>query len=268
VILLLAKAYAASCCVGSTSALPTRLGPCEEHMVGALVHGQGSSTRWDSDGQLVRSSLESRSVSVTAYGALRVNPRMQLGVALPMQASVHTASGQSSQGGGLGDARLSMLVEPTSLGAAPWAVASLRLPAGRSWRQSDDPLAADVTGRAGLGLTLVAGYGNTEGSWPWALTAGVGAESGGLLAPELSATLGRTLGPGWTLAGGLSHQESLAPASGWARAAETTASISVVRGRQAAWRAWGSVDSGVPLPGLGSDFALERGLSLGFAKLF
>lgn len=258
---------AGSCCVGSTTGMPTQLGPCETWSAGVGTAGERSTLRWDAGGRVVASSLAEQVLTTTLGVGWRWSRTGQLGVTMPWVATWKQTDTLSGSGSGLGDLQVTARLEPWEesggRSARGWrAVPSLsvgvRLPTGRTWEGAQDPLAADVTGRPGLSLTGAAVLQHTQGSWPWSV--GVDGELSALASEPssvgLSATLGRTLTTRWTAVGLVRHQQTLTRLDGWTAAtARTQVGLRAVHGSRLRWRAWGGVLADVPVPGLGRDQA-------------
>jgi hypothetical protein len=261
-------ARAGACCVGTVTAVPTRLGPCEHVTIALGASGERSFARWDSKGSVRGNSLvESTATAQLAVG-VGFSRRWQVGLAAPLLVNARSAGDLSTSGFGPGDARVlatwlpveEVAPEPGRLGRpAPVWTAGLRLPTGRDWRTSQDPLLADVTGLPGAAVVVGAQLERTYGDTPW--LAGVTTETGvagGSISPTVTAYggVGRYLGSDWTVFGSVTHTESVSRgAASWARGARTTAGIRVITGRSLRWRAWGAADVDVPVPGLGADRA-------------
>ncbi len=268
---LTGQARASACCVGSTSSTPARLGRCERASAGLMVSGTQSQLRYDSQGRVVTSSMTSQELSTLLFGGWRWSRWGQVGLSLPAQMAWRSTDLQASQGGGLADLHLGVVLETPSerTGASPMMSLGFRLPTGRSWEQASSPLGADITGRGGLGVSTALGLERSDGAWPWGLwaSAELDRDHAWQLSPEISASLGRSLSPGWTASTALSHQRSF-PLPLSSAAARTRASLQLVHGRQLRYRTWVSVGSDLPLGHLGRDRALEHSASLGYARLF
>lgn len=274
------RVSAGSCCVGATTAMPGRAGPCENFVAGLAVGAEAGLGQWDSGGTFGSRSLEEDSGRATLGAAWRFSHFGQLALSVPFQLSYKQAGELQSAGGGLGDVRafvvLNPLEEPMSsarvpveLLAVPYVTVGIRLPTGASWQDSDDPLLADVTGLPGTTLLLGASLERTAGRIPWSL--GIDAElpvtrdaSRPLIAA--SASLGHYIGSRWSVVGTIRHARTPAdPAVHDLGTAQTSLGARAVYGRPMAWRTWAGVDSSVPVSALGRLSPAVLSFSVGWA---
>lgn len=260
---LLPAAQAGACCVGSTSSTPTALGECERWSVGV---GLGAETRlgsWDSSGALADDSLEERALLSSVGAAWRWSRAGQLTAELPLRLTERAAGAGVEIGGGVGDTRLTVILDPLEEGALPVPVLRLgaRLPSGRSWEESTSALQADVTGLVGGAVTGGVSLARTLGQVPWSAGASAEVPVGAPGAPSLLAvagTLGRYLGTDWTVSASLRHVRTVA---GWRElgysTTRTTTGLQLIRGQRLAWRAWVGGGLDLPLPGLGRSSPIQ-----------
>ena len=259
--LLSSPAQAGSCCVGATSPVPTRLGPCERALVGVAVRGEAGALRWDRRGAVRRSSMTEWGVEGTLAAGLGFSRRSQLSVSLPVRHTWRFAGELTGLGGGVGDtriigryhARLEGRTEAGGTRPGVWVTAGARLPTGRSWDASTDVLLADVTGlpRPALSLGLI--FERTQHRMPWVLTASTEVDAGAVVSTA-QAGLGRTLGPRLTVLGAVGHTLSVVVDDGKARTSgRTQISGRAVLGRPSRFRAWTGLSADVPVPGLGRE---------------
>lgn len=273
IALLLATglANAGACCVGTTSAAPTRLGACEHAMVGLSVQGEGSASRWDRRGQVRSSSLKEVSTTATLSLGLALSRRTQLGATLPVLHTWKFTPKRATHGGGVADARLlgryNIQLERPSFEerrgrAGLWLTAGARLPTGRDMHAGVDALMADVTGRPGSSVLVGILAERTMDRTPWlaSLTTEVGADE---LAITGSAGIGRSFGDRVTGLASLGHTMTAVYGAGVTD--RTSVSGRLVVGRRLRWRAWGGALADLPIPGLGREQAHRLSLSGGVA---
>jgi len=253
-----AEARAGACCVGSTAATPTVLGECERWSVGFGVGGVSHLARWDADGQITSDSLDERALTSSVAAGWRWNRSGQVTAELPGRVTWRATGDLAESGGGVGDARVTVILDPIEERAAvgaPVLRLGARLPTGRSWEESDAPLQSDVTGLVGPAVTGGLSMNRTMGRVPWSLGVSgelpVGVEG----VPALVAaagSVGRYLGTDWTVTASLRHERTAAV---WEeqsyRAARTTAGARVIRGQRLAWRVWAGAGVDLPVSGLG-----------------
>lgn len=267
-----AAAWAGACCVGSTSAVPTRLGECEKVLFGTAVSVEDGGARWDAEGRVVASSMRDQAVVTNLAGAWAWDRKGQVGVLVPLRAQRRVAPGLSGDGSGVGDLRLLATWDPVTerpRGAAralpvPVFTGGLRLPTGTDWTESSDPLLADVTGLPGGALVGGVALERTMGRTPWSL--GVQEELGrvgGAWSPttRVQGMVGRYIGRRWSVAATGAHQRT-AEAPGL-QSVRTRAGVRVAVGVPVRWRAWIGAEHDVALPGLGRDAAVGGQLGMG-----
>lgn len=261
------SAHAGACCAGTTSTVPTRLGECETWMVGLGVAGESSFGQWSSTGASTPSSLQDDALIGTLAGAWAWDRRGQVGVTLPTRLNHKSTADTDAWGGGPGDLRAFVTWDPFEEWArggqkaatpVPVLTGGVRLPTGRHWGESDAALFEDVTGLPGVAAMLGASVERTLDRTPWAL--GVDAEVGtsaeadsSHLRPTVTAwgSIGRYLGSAWSISGSLTHVETFSLADDGNRAARTSLGVKATTSRRLKWRAWGGVESDLPVPGLG-----------------
>lgn len=252
-LLLSAPAWAGACCSGTTTTMPTRLGPCEHWVVGLGLGSERSAGRWDSTGQPVASSLMQQSALVTLGAGWRWDRHGQVVLALPGRANHYVAGELVEWGGGVGDVVAQVLWNPWEepKAGAPLLSGGARLPTGQPWTGSDSALFADVTGLPGASVLLGAAWERTTGTWPWrlGLDAGVPVGESSPLLLEASGSVGHAFGTAWSMSAGLDYQQT------WAEAEtrRTSASLVGVYGVRLRWRAWAGARADLPVPGLGLD---------------
>lgn len=272
--LLLDVATAGSCCVGSTSPVPTRLGPCERAIVGISAQGELGLLRWDPQGQVRSSSLTELGTGADLSVGVGLSRRTQLALTFPFRYTWRSTASLEGAGGGAGDARVlgryNLMLERGSAGSdssrpGVWLTAGARLPTGRSWTDSEDPLLADVTGLEGPGANLGVLVERTQHQVPWVLALSSELDGAGGVTTAM-AGLGRTLGPRWTVLGSLGHSlTTLDGEEGLSVAHRSWVAGRVVLGQQLRWRAWLGLRTDLPIPGLGRDQAQLSSANLGVA---
>jgi len=275
-------ADAAACCVGATSALPTRVGECEKAVVAMSVLHEQTMGWWDEQGQTTEAVGYTEEAWIGNLGmGLRLARQWELAARLPLRNNHLAAGSLDSVGAGLGDARMLALWDPTverppsldGAGPTPVGIVGLRLPTGRDWTESDDPLNADVTGLEHGALIVGGQLERTLGAWPWsagAMAEGdlqvAGRPTGVLLG---NATFGRYFGSGWTaLLTGTYTLGQADPTGTSATTRQTAAGARLVRGRPLAWRVWAGAEADIPVAGLGRATAQTTSVGLGYAHVW
>ena len=274
--------HAAACCVGTTSALPTRVGECERGVAALGVRAEATRGWWDTEGRPVAASGYGERATLGSVGlGLRLSRAWEVQARLPVEHHVLTTDTTQHTGGGLGDARALVLWDPleerppgvAGAGPTPVGILGVRAPTGRDWAASTDPMNADVTGQEHPALVVGGQLERTLGRWPWSLGAlgerDVAPAAGRSTIGQSTATFGRYLGAGWTVLGALSHTRARAdPAPTTLPTTSTTAGARVVHGRPIRWRAWLGVDHAVGLPGFGRAAPRLAAASLGYAAVW
>ena len=141
-LLLSGAAHAGACCVGATATVPTRLGECENWLMGMGVQAETTTGRWQSDGQLSSSTMTDDAIITTLAGAWRWDREGQLFATLPMRLNHRAAGDLSELGGGLSDLRAGVIWDPIEEKASSWLPVPVltigaRLPTGRDWQDAE-----------------------------------------------------------------------------------------------------------------------------------
>ncbi len=277
-----ASSHAAACCVGATSALPTRVGECEKVVAAVSILHEETVGWWDDVGQLATAEGYTEEAWIGNLGVgVRLAREWELAARLPIRHNHLAAGALDSVGSGLGDTRVMALWDPThekprgvvGAGPTPVAIAGLRLPTGRDWTDSDDPLNADVTGLEHAAVVVGGQLERTLGAWPWSAGAmgevdirWEGRRTGVLVG---NASFGRYFGSGWTALGTATHTLGQADASGESRAThKTAAGARVVRGRPLQWRMWAAAELDLPVAALGRAAPRSQSIGLGYAHVW
>lgn len=262
-------AQAGACCVGTTTTVPTRVGPCEKWVAGIGLGLEAGALRWNNDGHITPSSLDEAAIISTAAAAYRWDRKGQIAVTMPVRGTWRGGSGMQSVGGGLGDARLDVAWSPVEeqMGKpTPYFVGGVRLPTGRAWEQSKDPLLADVTGLSEPAVHVLAQIERTMGDTPWAigLNTELDIDADGV-SPSFSLTgaIGRYIGSTMSITATAEHLEQFRGA----RAATTSLGGQVAVGKARSWRTWIGLQQDVPAPWLGRDRMVMTRVGGGFAIL-
>lgn len=264
-ISLVEAAHAGACCVGATGAAPVVLGECEHAMVAVSGGPTLAVARWDSRAQLKPASIDEIGAQGTITGAVRWSRRAQVVLDAPVSWLERRSTERVERGGGLGDVGGRLLWDPLAEGdgPAPLFVLGARLPTGRDWKESDQVLQADVTGRRYAAIMGGVGLERTIGDVPWSVALSgrwpLGAEPSSLTA---SGMVGRYLGDHWTVSGVIAQE--------WTFAADqvawhTVASARAVVGERLRWRAWAELSTDLPVPGLGLATPVTTRATLGAA---
>lgn len=263
-------AHAASCCGGSSAAVPTRPADCDQWVVGLGVTGETALGRWDKEGASVASNLAESTVTATLGGGYRWASWGGATAELPVQVNWKTTADTASTGAGLGDAHLSLFFDPIEerpKTAYPVPILSLgaRLPTGTAWTEAKDPLLADVTGLPDPAFTGALSVEKANGNVPWSLGADLeyplAAAQGSPPVLGLNAALGYSFGGKWVVVGMARHVLTPGDAEGPAR---TSAGLRVIRNEPRDWRAWLGVESDLAAPGLGRSNLENVRASVGF----
>jgi len=273
--LIASAAYAASCCVGSTTSLPLRVGGSEQAVVGLTGAAEVGLARWDRAGAVVGSGLAEQAASVELGAGLRLGGQWQVGLALPARFTHRAASVSEGSGGGVGDLRAAALWEPVAenVGGSwvPVVRGGVRVPTGRDWTESEAVLLQDVTGLQGTAGLIGVQIERLQGGTP--AFVGLQGELGSAddrLQPVLSPSIGvgRSLSERWTVLGSFAWTASWAPTSATGGfTARPTAGARLVHGGDG-WRGWISARCDVPVPGLGRSVLQLGSLGGGLAKVF
>jgi hypothetical protein len=195
------RASAQACCAGAGAVTPGRLAIHEDALVGLLARTADAFGSFSSDGHYIAAPAHTTEweLEQDLFGALRVTPRGQLALLVPLIETYRKTPDQSSFGGGIGDVNLSGRYDFTLAGEARYipgiaVLAGVTFPTGQSVESADDPLGTDATGigayQANLGVALE----QTEGPWLFGVT--------GLVAKRSSRTVGpvtTSLAAQWTL---------------------------------------------------------------------
>lgn len=177
-VLVATQAFAGACCSGTTSVLPTRVGPCEHWATGVELAGHHALGRWTSLGKQAGFSGTDDSADATLLGATRVGRWGSFGVSIPFVVASKTEStsplladvtGQSD-----GAVVLSAGLERTS-GLWPYALAAdVELPISQD--ETGVPFSAGASFGRALGsawtAALAGRYTTTVGKGTAATTVG------------------------------------------------------------------------------------------------
>lgn len=268
-------AVAASCCVGNTSAFPTRLGPTERALVGVSVGGNVAVARWDNERKVRSSGAARQRLLATLGGTLRVSPKVQVGLTVPLQWTHASTDSLSAFGGGLGDISLFTIWIPIDervgfkgYRAPPVPVFSVgaRFPSGTAWSKSEKPLFADVTGFPNSAVQLRCQIERSKAPYPWAISVtgelSVGAEH---LEPAIvvAGILGKALGDNWNLSGILTYTERWIVDQG--STANTRFAVRGIYAKPTRFRWFAELNSDLPVPGLGRSTDVQLGAQVGVA---
>jgi hypothetical protein len=196
-----ARASAQACCAGAGAVTPGRLAIHEDALVGLQLKAANAFGSFASDASYLGAPSRTTEweFEQDLFGALRVLPRGQLALLMPVIQTYRRTPNQSSFGGGIGDVNLSARYDFFLAGEARYipgvaVLAGVTFPTGESIESAEQPLGTDATGvgtyQANLGLALE----QTEGPWLFGVT--------GLVAKRASRTVGAvttSLAAQWTL---------------------------------------------------------------------
>lgn len=275
------NAHAAACCVGATSALPTRVGECERVVAAVSVGVEHVTGSWDRAGNVLPNADYAANALLLNIGTgVRLTRRWEVNARLPVRNNHITAGEHQSTATGIGDARILAFWDPREerppgapgAGPSPVFIAGVRLPTGRDWTASTDLLGADITGLVGAAPVLGLQLERTMGQWPWTLssTADIAnPNTGGTPSLATAATVGRYMGSQWTTIASLSRTLTWsAEALPLPATEQTSVGLRVVRGRPKAWRAWAGIDTHIPMAGLGLSTQRLTNVALGWATIW
>lgn len=277
-------AAAQACCAGSSAVTPARLGLHDSAAVGLQLRASDVFGSHDAKGEYVPAPDGTREwdFGQDLYAAVRVLPRGQLGVLLPLVETHRSTRGRSETGGGLGDVNLSarydfVLAHESVLIPGIGLLAGVTLPTGREVEKAEKPLATDATGLGAVQVNGGVGLEQVFGNW----LAGVS----GLFAYRAPRSVGRLrmeLAPQYTALGTLAYVfengASLALSALYATEGDATVDGKRVPDSARRWMqgslggAWplddqlsllGSVFSNPPVSSLGVNQPVAAGASLG-----
>jgi hypothetical protein len=264
------SAYGSACCVGATSAVPTRLGECERWLVGFGVGVEGASARYTPRFGISSPAPYEISFVQRFAAGVRVNSKFQLDLLASSRESWKWTNNLHEFGAGFGDLTVRAILEPvderfvTGVRGPPVPILTigLRIPTGRNSSQSKRPLLSDVTGLKGFSIPITLGFERTSGDLLWStnIMADIPLLTE-IMELGMLGSIGRTIRPHWTVLGHGSYRWTLGPGS---TAATTLGfrSVHQIRGRHRAW--WG-ISSDLPVPGLGKDRAIMTSAEFGMA---
>ncbi|HEV3193545.1 MAG TPA: hypothetical protein VGY54_23715 [Polyangiaceae bacterium] len=266
------RAWAQACCAGGSAVTPGRLKPYEDALVGIQMRVAGVLGSYDVSGRYLASPAGDTEADLEQdlLGALRVLPRGQVAVLIPLvETSRATPLDGSHFGGGIGDMNLSARYDFALAGERHYfpglaLLAGVTMPTGRPVESATSRLAVDATGigafQGQFGLALEQTFG------PWLVNAT------GTVAARGS-RFGETLGTQITvLAAGaytFTNDAALALAVSYAFEGDarttsgtpvpssskrvTTATISILWPLGNGWRLLGGVLLNPPIENLGSN---------------
>jgi hypothetical protein len=201
-----ASANAQACCAGAAAVTPGRLAIHEDALVGLQGRAGDIFGSFARDGSYVGASATEWDFEEDLFGALRVAPRAQVALLMPVVETYRRGRGPagdvSDAGAGIGDVNLSgrydfVLAGESSAVPGIAALAGFTLPTGRPVESSDaaaHPLAADATGIGAWQVNLGLALEQTAGPLLFGVTA--------LYAKRTPRTVGNTkvsLGAQWTV---------------------------------------------------------------------
>jgi hypothetical protein len=187
---------------------PGRLAIPEDALVGVQVRAADIFGSFRNDGTYVRARDATEwDFEQDLFGALRIAPRAQLALLVPVVETYRRFPAVSDFGGGFGDINLSgrydfVLAGESRVIPGIAALGGVTFPTGRADETGDPnhPLAADATGIGAYQVNLGLALEQTEGPWLFGLT--------GLYAKRTSRTVqGMTtsLGAQWTMLAAAAH---------------------------------------------------------------
>jgi hypothetical protein len=196
-----ARASAQACCAGAAAVTPGRLAIHEDALVGLQLKTSNVFGSFSTDGSYASAppSTTEWGFEQDLFGALRVLPRGQLALLLPVIETYRRTPNRSSFGGGIGDINFSARYDFVLAGEARYipgiaVLAGVTFPTGESIESAEDTLGTDATGvgtyQANLGLAVE----QTVGPWLFGVT--------GLVAKRAPRTVGTdttSLAAQWTL---------------------------------------------------------------------
>ena len=189
-----ARASAQACCAGAAAVTPGRLAIHEDALVGLQLKTANVFGSFSTDGSYASAppSTTEWEFEQDLFGALRVLPRGQLALLVPVIETYRRTPNRSSFGGGLGDINFGARYDFVLAGEARYipgiaVLAGVTFPTGESIESAEDPLGTDATGvgtyQANVGLAIE----QSEGPWLFGVT--------GLVAKRASRTVDTGVGP-------------------------------------------------------------------------
>jgi hypothetical protein len=178
--LLAPGAAAASACCLSSAFGTGRLAVWEQGAAGLTLSATPLAGRWGPDGAWVgRGEGSELALGAAAWGAVRLHERLELGARLPWVGLRRSTGTLAEQGGGVGDAALSLRWTALGVGArSPLPgialTAGLRAPTGRATRDSRTVLGTDVTGQGAWAPSVGLSLERSRTRWFVRLDAGLG----------------------------------------------------------------------------------------------
>src|SRR5882724_1466367 len=160
-----------ACCAGVGAVTPGRLAMHEDALVGFQVRAADIVGSFRSDGVYVGASATEWDLEQDLFGALRVAPRAQVALMVPLVETYRRARSASDSGAGFGDVNVSGRYDFLRAGESRWIpgislLAGVTFPTGRSDSSGPShPLASDVTGVGAYQLNLGIALEQTDGPW-------------------------------------------------------------------------------------------------------
>lgn len=260
-LLLAGHAWASACC-GTSSDTPAVLARCDEVGVALMVGGSQHLARWDDNGAVVATSDSQIQLTGTLAGAARFSPWLQASISIPFIGTWRSAGELETSAGGLGDLRAAARLQPSEAWAHmidPYVEIGVITPSGTGPSQSDDPLAADITGTGELLGVAAVGVSRTPGLWPWHIDArAIGAPGATNSRVEAGAGIGRRLTEHWLLTANGSFAQGIVEPT-----RRTALGLSTVIDGGPRIRTWAGATLDLPVSQLGRSLPVEGGVSAG-----
>lgn len=194
------EARAQACCAGAGAVTPGRLAIHEDALVGLQLKTANAFGSYAMNAKYVAAPPKTTEweLEQSLFGALRVLPRGQLALLVPMVETYRKTPTQSSFGGGLGDINFSARYDFTLAGEALYipgiaVLAGVTFPTGEPIEASENVLGTDATGIGAYQGNLGLAFEQTFGPWLFGIS--------GIVAQRTTRTVGATttsLAPQWT----------------------------------------------------------------------
>jgi hypothetical protein len=267
-----AVAHAQACCAGGSAVTPGRLEPHEDALLGVKASVTAAFGSYDKKGRYVPSppgDFEDE-LEQDLFGAVRVLPRGQVALLVPLVQTLRATPQDGSHfGGGIGDVNLSARYDFVVAGQSRYVpgvalLAGITFPTGTPVESATAPLSVDATGIGAFQASFGLGVEQTFGPW-FAGATGIVAERTPRFGERLGAEVTLLAAGAYTfpndaaLAVALSYAfEGDATASNGADLGSTskrltTVSLSVLWPIHDAWRLLGSLLVNPPIYTLGNN---------------
>jgi hypothetical protein len=276
-----AVAHAQACCAGGSVVTPGRLELHEDALVGVKASIAAAFGSFDTNGRYIPSPSGDYEddFEQDLFGAVRVLPRGQVALLVPLVQTLRaTPSNGSHFGGGIGDVNLSARYDFVGAGQSRYVpgialLAGITFPTGRPVESATPPLAVDATGIGAFQASIGLGVEQTFGPW-FASATGIVAERTPRFGERLGAQVTLLAAGAYTFPNDVAFAVALSYAfEGDVTASNgadlpstskrlTTVSLSVLWPIHDAWRLLGSLYINPPIYTLGNNQLAAAGMTI------